>query len=96
MDETTENRIKKLWLPPSPIKLVEYHMLIAERARELLRERITRGWGRLKPSDAIHLASAESVGATHLHTYNTSDFSQWGPVIGVQVEEPVSTTPQML
>jgi predicted nucleic acid-binding protein len=96
LDEATENRIKKLWLPPSPIKLVEYHLLIAERARELLRERITRGWSRLKPADAIHLATAESVGATHLHTYNTSDFAQWGPVIGVQVGEPVSANPQML
>ena len=96
LDEVTESRIKKLWVPPSPIKLVEYHLLIAERARELLRERITRGWGRLRPADAIHLSTAENAGATRFHTYNTDDFERWAAVIGVPVEEPVSSKPQML
>ncbi len=96
LDAETDARIAKLWVPPSPVQIIEFHHLIARRARELLRERIAHGWPRLMPADAIHLATAESVGASRLHTYNVSDFERWGPVIGVTVEEPMSDAPRML
>ncbi len=95
LEDVEDERIRKLWLPSSPIRLVEFHLLLAERSRELLRESITRGWS-LKPADAIHLASAENIGAAKLHTYNLADFERWTPVIGMPVENPTSANPQML
>jgi predicted nucleic acid-binding protein len=96
LDDETNERIDKLWSPPSPVRLIEFHYLIAQRARDLQRERIQRQWPRLNPADAIHLASAESASATRLHTYNTNDFERWADVIGVVVEEPMSLAPGML
>jgi predicted nucleic acid-binding protein len=48
------------------------------------------------PGDAIHLATAESVDAAKLHTYNLSDFGRWVPVLGMTVENPASANPQMI
>jgi len=79
--------IDKLWRPPSPIKLVEFHIGIAESARDLLREAMQRGWG-LKPGDAIHLATALDMKVTTLHTYNIKDFGRWAGVLGFNVESP--------
>jgi len=95
LSEQEEAAIRALWLPESPLRLVEFHLLIAERSRGLLREAVGRGWG-LKPADAIHLASAENVSATKLCTYNLADFEKWGPVLGFDVEQPTSANPQML
>jgi predicted nucleic acid-binding protein len=96
LDPGKEADIRSLWLPPSPIKLIDLHLGIAERARELIREAITRGVKMLKPADATHLASAESVGATRLHTYNLDDFDRWAPIIGATVEHPIHPAPTLL
>jgi predicted nucleic acid-binding protein len=79
--------IDKLWRPPSPIKLVEFHIGIAESARDLLREAVKRGW-RLKPGDAIHLATALDMEVVTLHTYNLQDFDRWAGALGFTVENP--------
>ena len=60
-------KIDKLWLPNSPIKIIELSPIIAARARDLIREAVGKGWG-LKPADAIHLASAENIQAHEFHT----------------------------
>ncbi len=60
LDAETLARIDALWQPPSPFVLVEFHRLIAERARDLMR----RAWARgviLKPMDSVHLATAMQV-----------------------------------
>jgi hypothetical protein len=44
----------------SPVKLVEFHRLIAEDARDLMRIALTKGWS-LKPLDAVHLSSAQRM-----------------------------------
>jgi predicted nucleic acid-binding protein len=95
LDAEADENIRQLWLPPSPINLVEFHFRLAERSRDMIRIAVTNGW-RLKPPDAIHLATAESVGAVKLHTYNLRDFERWGGVLGMSVEEPISAKPQML
>jgi predicted nucleic acid-binding protein len=87
VDAETEARIDKLWAPASPVGLVEFHVLIANRARNLIREGVSRGWS-LKPPDAIHLSTAQTVRASALHTYNLGDFAKWAAVIGCPVEEP--------
>jgi len=40
---------------------VEFYELIADRARGLMRQAITQGWGSLQPADAIHLATAQQL-----------------------------------
>ena len=75
--------------------MVEYHPGVAQRSRNLIREGLTRGWS-LKAGDAIHLATAASVDAAKLHTYNLSDFGRWAPVLGMTIENPVSANPQMI
>lgn len=62
-------RIDALWRPPAPFVLIEFHRLIAEEAKELMR----RAWPEsfsLKPMDAIHLATARRVGAAEFLTYD--------------------------
>lgn len=91
-----DDAISELWKPNSPITRVDFHLAIAQRSRELMREAITRGWKRPKGPDAIHLATAENVEAARLHTYNLADFERWAPVIGMTVENPTSANPQMI
>jgi predicted nucleic acid-binding protein len=71
LDPQVEQSINELWVPASPINVVEFHELIATRARELIRIGLIEDRA-LKPIDAIHLASAESVGASELQTYGAT------------------------
>ncbi len=83
----TEKRIDALWMPPSPVTLVEFHVLTARTARALLREAVNRGWG-LKPFDAIHLATAKLLGVTQFNTYDLNRLGKYGELIGTKVCEP--------
>jgi predicted nucleic acid-binding protein len=71
LDPAQEEKINKLWRKGSPIQLVELFQTIAEDARALMRTALTKGWS-LKPSDAIHLATADHFKVTTFHTYDTS------------------------
>jgi predicted nucleic acid-binding protein len=95
LDDDIAGRIRGLWLPPSPISLVELHFGVATRSRDLIRIAVEREWS-LKPADSIHLATAESLNVTKLHTYNLADFQRWAEVLGFTVEHPVSANPGML
>ena len=81
------NTINALWVPPSPVTLVNYHYGIATQARDLIRDGMASG-KMLKPADAIHLASALSLGVTHFETYNIDDFRRWDGTGGIKVREP--------
>ena len=61
-----------------------------------IRSGLGRGSDCDAPGDAIHLATAESVDAVKLHTYNLSDFARWTAVLGMTIENPVSANPQMV
>lgn len=50
LDEDTEEKIKGLWEPPSPIQLIEFYPLLGYEAKGLMRRSITLGWS-LKPMD---------------------------------------------
>ena len=71
LDRQVEEKIDNLWLPPSPIRLVDMYQRIAFEAKALIREAITRGW-RLKPADAIHLVTAKVIAVSEFHTYDES------------------------
>jgi len=69
LDEKIQERIGKLWLPPSPIKLVEINPFVILGAKDLIREAIAGGFP-LKPADAIHLATATRMAVEEFHTYD--------------------------
>ena len=58
-----EKRIDSLWLPGSPILLVEYYRLIGDDAKALMRLGLTKGWTGLRAMDAIHLSTARRMQA---------------------------------
>lgn len=96
LDPAVEQTISAMWTPPTgPIKLVEFHGLIADEARGLIREAVSRGWS-LKPGDAIHLATAKNLQVDALHTYNLSDFKRWESVLGLAISEPFSSRPPLI
>lgn len=69
LDPAQLAKIDAFWAPESPYLLVELHQLVAQDARDLVRETVGPGHT-LKAADAIHLASALRARATHFYTYD--------------------------
>lgn len=87
-------KIDLLWnASDSPIKLIEFHRLIADRARDLIRSNVARGLTGLKAVDAIHLATARVHGASVFHTYDR--LARYATDIGFPVAEPISDSPHL-
>ena len=59
LDPAVEDLINGLWADPGGI-VVEGQAEIGEEAKGLMRDTFPRGW-RLKPADAIHLATAKGL-----------------------------------
>ncbi len=96
LDPGLQGRIEALWLPNSPIKRVEFHFVIAENARSLIRTAMRDGW-KLRPADAIHLATAQRMGVKECHTYEKETTrARWAKLIGIQVDEPTHPVLPML
>lgn len=81
-----EERISRLWSPPSPVLLVEFHQGIAHGARRLMREAMTRGMS-LKPFDAIHLSSAQALAVTALQSYDEG-LAGYAELAGLKIGRP--------
>lgn len=94
LDPDVERKIDALWTADSPIRLVEFYPHIAHGAKALMREALARGW-KLKPLDAIHLATAQQERATAFHTYDT-ELEKYTPLIGCPVSQPVAKAPKLL
>lgn len=93
LDSETENKINGLWVPGSPIKVVEFYPLLAHEAKELMRKVLARGW-QLKPLDAAHLVTARRISATEFHTYDDKLF-KYNEEIGMKIGPPISATPRL-
>ena len=98
LDEKTESLIDGLWADPEVVTLVEHHIGISVAARSLMRSAIARGW-RLKPFDAIHLATAQwlsktSVPIDEFHTYDS--LVRFEALTGFRIVEPHTIRPKML
>jgi predicted nucleic acid-binding protein len=89
LDPQLERKISTLWVPPSPVKLVEFYALIADEAKDLMRDAMTRGWS-LKGMDAIHLATARRLDVSEVHTYDDK-LLKYGEVLGVRVGPPLAS-----
>lgn len=87
LDLEMEEKIGKLWTSPAPVKLVEFHMLVAEKAKGLIRGGLPEGWS-LKPGDAIHLATAQHMNVKAFHTYN-DELDKYAERVGFSVERPL-------
>lgn len=94
--DADENAIAQLWIPESPIKLVDLSMRIAERAREIVRASRKSNMRRIKPPDAIHLATAEMNGCDRFFTYEAETTRpQWEHWVALTVSEPFSDHPRL-
>jgi predicted nucleic acid-binding protein len=69
LDDSVLERIDALWAPESPVQLVETFPTIAVAARDLVRATL-RKRPKLRPYDALHVATAQHNGATQFHTYD--------------------------
>jgi predicted nucleic acid-binding protein len=86
LDAEAENKIDALWTDRRAVKLIDFHEGIAREARTLIRGAVASGLS-LKPGDAIHLASARSLGVTEFHTYS-KDLVKFSTVTGYPIMEP--------
>lgn len=89
-----EIRIDALWNNPEVVEMVDFSDEIALAARKLMREGMTRGW-KLTTNDAIHLASAQWVGAIELHTYDKADLPRYSELLGLIICEPHTIQPKL-
>ena len=87
MDDDREAVIDDLWMPQSPIRLVELSPVVARSARSLMRGARARGWS-LKPNDAIHLATARNMGVAKFNTCEKVALDKYGALCGFAVEAP--------
>lgn len=87
LDAAVEEKIDGLWTPSSPLKPVEFYDLVARDAMGLIRRGLAQGWGKLKPPDAIHLATAQRVGVDRFHTYDDR-LLKWDGTAGFPITEP--------
>jgi predicted nucleic acid-binding protein len=93
-----EDRIDELW-DASFVELVEVNRPILYRARTLMRDGLDQGL-RLKPYDAVHLATASWINANigpvdEIHTYD-GDFRAFEKLIGIRIVEPYINQPPLL
>ena len=64
-----EEKIDLLWEDRTIIEMVEFHLEIAQLARQFKRKALKEGFS-LSVLDAIHLASAAWVGVKEFHTFD--------------------------
>ena len=87
LDRDEEARIDDLWSNEEVIELIDFNDEIAHMARKLMREGMARGW-KLRTNDAIHLASAQWVGAIELQTYDLDDMQKFSQLMGLPICNP--------
>jgi len=89
-----EKRIDEMWDNDEIFEMIEFNNEIALMARKLMRAGLARGW-KLRTNDAIHLASAQWVGAIELQTYDVKDFEKFSQLAGVPIKEPHTMQPKL-
>jgi predicted nucleic acid-binding protein len=89
-----EKRIDDMWENAEIFEMIDFSNDIALKARKLMREGLSRGW-KLLTNDAIHLASAQWVGAIELQTYDLKDFQKFSELVGIEIREPHAIQPKL-
>jgi len=93
LSEEVDERIAALWMPGSPVVPIDFHELIAEEARALVRRGRVEARG-IKPMDAIHLASARRGDVVDFHTYDER-LQRWSGHLGFPVRAPIARSPRL-
>ena len=94
LNKEEEARIDAIWNNSELVEMVDFNDEIALAARKLMREGMARGW-KLKTNDAIHLASAQWVGAMELQTYDKDDMPRFSQLLGLTICEPHVIQPKL-
>ncbi len=92
----SEEAIDQLWVPSSPINVVDVSTRVAREARAIIRQSKRQGTKAIKPADAIHLASAAIHQCARLFTYEKeATRGQWEDLIRLRVAEPFLDEPRL-
>ena len=92
----SEEAIDQLWVPASPINVMEVSTRVAREARGIIRRSKSLTLRTVKPPDAIHLASAVTGQCDRFFTYeDESTRDQWQSLTGLSVTEPFLDEPRL-
>ena len=95
LDPNIEEAIDQLWANRDTVKLIDYYEGIGKEARLLMRASISRGF-KLRPFDAIHLATAKSMRTIEeFHTYDEKLF-KYSDDVGFLITQPHTLKPKLL
>jgi predicted nucleic acid-binding protein len=92
-DAESAATIDELWTPESPITLVEVFDQITAEAQQIALARKRAGLKKVKPLDAIHIASALRY-ATKMHTYD-KPLHALSNSVGMHIGFPEAVQPQL-
>lgn len=94
VDPTVEQTLDDFWQNTALLEMVDFHELLARQARGLMRQATAMGY-KLQGADALHLVSAQSVGATEFFTYDDKLMNRYTDIIGVTVCQPYVNQPRL-
>lgn len=93
LDAGLEAAIESFWADSDTIRLIEFDRTIAAAARDLVRRAIPLK-RRLKPMDAIHLATAQRRQVGDFHTTDQPLQRDWQD-LGFPVRDPYVLQPRL-
>ncbi len=93
LDESTLNRIDRIFYDSSVVLLVEFSPFIAEQAREIMRLGLEKSLKR-DPRDCIHLATAKYMKVSEAHTYDRALWA-YSDHLGIRVCQPRVQEPRL-
>lgn len=95
LSEDEEARITDLWSDTSALALADVHELIVDSARHLVRTAMVARLS-LKAADAIHLATATSLGAAVFQTYDQKLLNpEYAALTGLTITRPIASAPRL-
>lgn len=91
-----EALIDLLWVPASPLTLIDVSEAVTRAARSVIRLARTTQSRRVQPADAIHLASADIHGCDQFFTYEKLGTQElWNELVEPIVGQPFTDAPRL-